>query len=68
MVFRFVDFHIPFVLITTIKELERLNSALESQLERMETAWEAMMDDVQSDVHTALEKILNEMSHTYLQL
>ena len=45
-----------------LQELEKLNSSLESQLERMETAWEAMMDDVEPDAYTALDKMLGEVS------
>ena len=45
-----------------IQKLKKLNTDLESQLERMQTAWEAMMDEVEPDVHTALDKMLSEMS------
>ena len=45
-----------------LQELEELNSDLKDQLRRMETAWEAMMVDVDNDTFKALDKMLNEVS------
>ena len=45
-----------------IQELERLNTDMEDQLKRMETAWETMMGDVDNDTFTALDKTFNEVS------
>ena len=45
-----------------LQELKKLNSDLEDQLKRMETAWESMMDDTDNDTFNALNKMLNEVS------
>ena len=46
-----------------LQEVEKLNSALESQLERMETAWESMVGNLDDDdTFNALEKMVNEVS------
>ena len=39
-----------------IQELKNLNSVLEAQLERMETAWESMMGDLEPGLYSALEQ------------
>ena len=45
-----------------IQELENLNSNLEAQLERMETAWESMMGDLEPGPYSALDKMFNKVS------
>ena len=39
-----------------------MNSALEAQLERMETAWESMMSELEPATYAALDKMFNEVS------
>ena len=45
-----------------IQVLKNLNSALEAQLERMETAWESMLSQLEPETYTALDKVFNEVS------
>ena len=45
-----------------LQELKRLNADLEKQLERMETAWDSMMMEVEDETFKALDKMLIEVS------
>ena len=45
-----------------IQELKDLNSTLKAQLERMETAWESMMSELEPATYAALDKMFNEVS------
>ena len=46
-----------------IQKLEELNVSLKNQFERMETAWETMMDNIEDNgTFEALEEVLNNVS------
>ena len=48
-----------------ILELERLNSELIGQFNRMEAAWDSMMHEIDDPTHTGLEKMFNNVD-TYV--
>ena len=46
-----------------LRDLEKLHADLENQFERMETAWESMMDNIDdTPIQTALEKMFSDVS------
>ena len=48
-----------------ILKLERLNSELIDQFNRMEAAWDSMMNEIDDPTHTGLEKMFNNVD-TYV--